>query len=346
MRPLILRGHRMPITDLKFNKDNDLLFSASKDRYITLWSSEYGERIGTYVHDAAVNSIDVSNDSNYLISGDSTGNLYLWETSTGKLINKFPRKQISSLHSVNFDTTNDYISVAFGGRGAEDNGYIEIYKFKDLLSFNSEKKDKKPEPFHSILIPNKDKITKTKWCDLSKVIVAASEKGILYKYQVDNGELLLNEKVHDGEIMNIDLSPKEELLLTASKDGKAKVIDPDSFEVVSTMYPQNPTRNINACVFSPFISEEDEKNVKYHAFIAGGQEARDVTTTKTKKGGFDLLIYDCMFGEELGAIQGHFGPVNALAITSDGKIFASGSEEALVRVHKILNDEYKALERK
>ena len=53
-----------------------------------------------------------------------------------------------------------------------------------------------------------------------------------------------------------------------------------------------------------------------------------------------------MFGEELGAIQGHFGPVNSLAISSDGELLASGSEESSIRVHKINNDEYNNLERR
>ena len=53
MKPLVLKGHSKPIKDLQFNKDNDLLFSASTDRLTTLWSSEYGERIGTYSHDAS-----------------------------------------------------------------------------------------------------------------------------------------------------------------------------------------------------------------------------------------------------------------------------------------------------
>ena len=115
---------------------------------------------------------------------------------------------------------------------------------------------------------------------------------------------------------------------------------------MSELFPQNPVRNINACRFNPLISSTDEKVVKYHAFIAGGQESRDVTTTASKKGGFETLIYDCMFGEELGAILGHFGPVNALAVSSDGEILASGSEESSIRVHKINIDEYNNLERK
>jgi translation initiation factor 3 subunit I len=115
---------------------------------------------------------------------------------------------------------------------------------------------------------------------------------------------------------------------------------------MTELFPQNPVRNINACRFNPLISSEDEKVVKYHAFIAGGQESREVTTTASKKGGFETIIYDCMYGEELGAIQGHFGPVNALAVSSDGELLASGSEESSIRVHRMNNDEYNNLERK
>ena len=341
MKPLVLKGHSKPIKDLQFNRDNDLLFSASTDRYITLWSSEYGERIGTYLHDAAVYTMSIDDNSKYLMSGDSTGCVYLWEASNGTLINKLLMPNVPSIRSVNFNYLNDLVSIAYGGRTLKSNSIIDIYKFDDLL-----KKEKNTKPLKSIIIPNNDKISKTRWCDLGKVIIAASETGKLYKYDYESLNLLLDKKIHDNIIMDIDISPKEELIITAAKDGKAKILDPDNFDVMSELFPENPVRNINACRFNPLISEEDEKKVKYHAFIAGGQESRDVTTTTSKKGGFETLIYDCMFGCELGAILGHFGPVNALAISSDGELLASGSEESSVRVHKINNEEYNNLERK
>ena len=341
MKPLVLKGHSKPIKDLQFNRDNDLLFSASTDRYITLWSSEYGERIGTYLHDAAVYTMSIDDNSKYLMSGDSTGCVYLWEASTGTLINKLLMPNVPSIRSVNFNYLNDLVSIAYGGRTLKSNSIIDIYKFDDLL-----KKEKNTKPLKSIIIPNNDKISKTRWCDLGKVIIAASETGKLYKYDYETLNLLLDKKIHDNIIMDLDISPKEELIITAAKDGKAKILDPDNFDVMSELFPENPVRNINACRFSPLISEEDEKKVKYHAFIAGGQESRDVTTTTSKKGGFETLIYDCMFGCELGAILGHFGPVNALAISSDAELLASGSEESSVRVHRINNEEYNNLERK
>ena len=341
MRPLVLKGHTMPITNLQFNKDNDLLFSASKDRYITLWSSEYGERIGTYYHSAAVYAMNVDDNSKYLISSDSTGFVYIWEACNGEIVHKFTIDKIPLISSVYFNYNNDLISVGYGNRGANSDSHVDIYKFNELLT---KKKDVKP--IKSILIPNKDKISKSRWFDLGKSIIATSESGMIYKYDFESEKLLLQKKIHDSIIMDLDISPKEELILTASKDGKAKVLDPDTFDVMSELFPQNPVRNINACRFNPLISSEDEKVVKYHAFIAGGQESRDVTTTTSKKGGFETLIYDCMYGEELGAVLGHFGPVNALAVSSDGVILASGSEESSIRVHKINNDEYNNLERK
>ena len=341
MRPLVLKGHSKPIKDLQFNKDNDLLFSASSDRLITLWSSEYGERIGTYQHDAAVYTMSIDDTSKYLISGDSTGCFYIWEASNGTLIHKLLMPNVPSVRSVNFNYQNDLVSISYGGRTAKSESFIDIYKFEDLL-----KKQKGTKPLKSITIPHNDKISKTRWCDLGKVIIAVSDTGIIYKYDYNSSKLLLEKRIHEKEIMDLDISPKEELIMTAAKDGKAKILDPDNFDIMTELFPQNPVRNINACRFSPLISEEDEKKVKYHAFIAGGQESRDVTTTKSKKGGFETLIYDCMFGCELGAILGHFGPVNALAISSDAELLASGSEESSVRVHRINNEEYNNLERK
>ena len=341
MRPLVLKGHSKPIKDLQFNKDNDLLFSASTDRLITLWSSEYGERIGTYQHDAAVYTMSIDDTSKYLISGDSTGCFYIWEASNGTLIHKLLMPNVPSVRSVNFNYQNDLVSISYGGRTAKSESFIDIYKFEDLL-----KKQKGTKPLKSITIPHNDKISKTRWCDLGKVIIAVSDTGIIYKYDYNSSKLLLEKRIHEKEIMDLDISPKEELIMTAAKDGKAKILDPDNFDLMTELFPQNPVRNINACRFSPLISEEDEKKVKYHAFIAGGQESRDVTTTKSKKGGFETLIYDCMLGCELGAILGHFGPVNALAISSDAELLASGSEESSVRVHRINNEEYNNLERK
>ena len=143
MHPLILKGHSKPIKSLIFNNENDLLFSASSDRFITLWSSEYGERIGTYLHAAAVYTMDITKDSKYLCSGDSTGSIYFWETSTGELLKKIELDPIYSIRSVNFNKLDNNILLSYGGRSQKSESGILIYNFDDILKANCNQKDKK-----------------------------------------------------------------------------------------------------------------------------------------------------------------------------------------------------------
>jgi len=48
---------------------------------------------------------------------------------------------------------------------------------------------------------------------------------------------------------------------------------------------------------------------------------------------FKVRFFHSIFGEELGSILGHFGPVNCLTFSPDGRSFASGGEDGYVRLH-------------
>lgn len=73
MRPFALRGHERPINIVKFNYDGDLLFSGSADNKINMWESYTGERIGSFHAKTAVKTIDIDDNSSYLISGGLDG---------------------------------------------------------------------------------------------------------------------------------------------------------------------------------------------------------------------------------------------------------------------------------
>ncbi len=67
-----------------------------------------------------------------------------------------------------------------------------------------------------------------------------------------------------------------------------------------------------------------------------------VTTSSHKAGKFETKIYHKIFEDEIGGIKGHFGPINALCITPDGRSFATGGEEGYVRVHHLDADYFRA----
>lgn len=64
----MLHGHERAITQIKYNREGDLLFSVAKDHKPTVWFSANGERLGTYNgHSGAVWCIDVIRILNLII---------------------------------------------------------------------------------------------------------------------------------------------------------------------------------------------------------------------------------------------------------------------------------------
>lgn len=82
----MLHGHERAITQIKYNREGDLLFSAAKDKQPNVWYSLNGERLGTFVgHEGAVWAIDVNWDTTKFMSGAADNQLLLWDVKTGKV---------------------------------------------------------------------------------------------------------------------------------------------------------------------------------------------------------------------------------------------------------------------
>lgn len=66
----MLQGHERAITQIKYNREGDLLFSAAKDSKPTVWWSLNGERLGTFNgHGGVVWCLDVDWQTINLITG-------------------------------------------------------------------------------------------------------------------------------------------------------------------------------------------------------------------------------------------------------------------------------------
>jgi translation initiation factor 3 subunit I len=91
-------------------------------------------------------------------------------------------------------------------------------------------------------------------------------------------------------------------------------------------------RPVNAAILSPVLD---------HVVLGGGQDAMAVTTTSSKSGKFDAKVYYKIYEEEIGAIRGHFGPINALAFNPDGGSFTSGGEDGYARIHHFDSDYFR-----
>lgn len=69
MKPFHVRGTERAILSLKINFDGDLFFTGGQDGTINCWTTEIGERLGSYKASGAVKTLDITDNSEYLVSG-------------------------------------------------------------------------------------------------------------------------------------------------------------------------------------------------------------------------------------------------------------------------------------
>jgi translation initiation factor 3 subunit I len=313
MRPIALKGHERSITSVKFNREGDLLFSTSKSYSFAVWRTENGERIGTYNgHSGAIWSVDVDRKSKYVISGAADNTARLWEAETGKEVHRWIHQ--TPIRSVEFSFGNKQV-LAVTDSVLGKLATIFIYEMEDDIRELSSK------PVLDIVSRGEGKVLQATWGPLNKTILAAGEDGKVHVYDAKNGTVVKVISDHSKAVMNIAWNPQKTLFATCSKDGHCHLYDADTYERLKTYTTGRP---INACSISPTRPE---------IICGGGQSAESVTVTRVDSAQFKVKFFNMIFEEDMGAVPGHFGPVNALAYFPDGKGFVSGGEDGFVRIH-------------
>ena len=80
------------------------------------------------------------------------------------------------------------------------------------------------------------------------------------------------------------------MLITCSKDNTAKLLNPKTLEAVRVFNFNKPCRS--ASISPLFVAAEYQK---FLVLLAGGQDARDVTTTSAAEGGFQIKLMSIIY---------------------------------------------------
>ncbi|KAI9849945.1 MAG: translation initiation factor eIF3 subunit [Sclerophora amabilis] len=315
MRPILLQGHERSLTQIKYNRDGDLLFSTAKDQVVCAWFSANGERLGTYHgHQGALWTVDVDPTSTLLATGAADNTVKLWDIKSGKCVNtwEFP----TAVKRVEFSEDGAQLLAVTEKRM----GYLGTIVVFDIDIDPEAEQTTEP----SLKITCEDsKATVAGWSYLSKYIVAGHEDGSVSQYDAKSGEQLNNVQAHEPDLQVNDLqwAPDRTYFVTASKDKTAKIISARTLEVLKSFQTDTP---LNTAAITP---------KKDFVILGGGQAAMDVTTTSSRQGKFEARFYHRIFEDEIGRVKGHFGPLNTIAAHPQGQGYASGGEDGYVRVH-------------
>jgi len=310
MRPILLKGQERAITDLKYNRDSDLLFTTSKTNIFCVWYTDNGERLGTFTgHRSAVWAIDVEADSNKCLSGSADFSAKIWSVENGKEINSWSHK--APVRAVNFGVGDrQFLSVTDMVFGEPATVWVW-----DVNAGGS-------KAAHQITLGTESKINSAVWGPLNKTIITASEDGVIRVFDIRKSQepvKVLTE--HTKNVVQLNMNADKTLMISASRDTTARLYDAYDFENLKTY---NFERPLNTAAISP---------LKEEVLIGGGADAVNITTTKAGVNQFRCRFFHMIFEEDIGSVAGHFGPVNVLSYSSDGRGFATGGEDGYVRLH-------------
>jgi hypothetical protein len=85
--------------------------------------------------------------SKYLISGDNTGTIYIWEILTEKIIKKLEHDPILSVRSLDIlQNDQSQIMVVFSGRAKVAKSFITIYNINDILKYGETNSEEEKTP--------------------------------------------------------------------------------------------------------------------------------------------------------------------------------------------------------
>jgi len=309
----MLHGHERAITQIKYNREGDLLFSSSKDNKPNVWYSLNGERLGSFNgHQGAIWCIDVDYTTTRFITGAGDNSLKIWDCQTGKEIGNINSN--SSVRTCNFSYSANMVAYS------TDKALKHQCEIFIIDTKNVDDSIVNAEPILRIPITGA-RVSSMLWGALDETLFTGHENGEIIHWDLKTGKKLNSIKEHSALINDMQFNKDQTMFITASKDHTAKLFDAETLDHIKTYKTERP---VNSAAISPIAD---------HVVLGGGQDAMDVTTTSARVGKFDSRFFHLVFEEEFGRVKGHFGPINSVCFHPDGKSYSSGGEDGYVRIH-------------
>lgn len=228
-KQFLLQGHSRPVKSVKYNTDGDMFFSCSDDKLIIAWSNENAEKMGVYEGPSACKSLAVSKNTEYVIGAYSMEGVVIYEAMTGKEVFKFKCEG---------GYKTEYIELSHGDsellllNTKSGKSQIQLYNFKKLLD-----KDKKVRKVFNY----EDEIIQASFGYLNEKVYASTNKGKMMIIDVDSETTEVEEIICPHfPIFSFSFSKDFSMLASCSKDGKCRLMHPETLEVLKMYDKEAP----------------------------------------------------------------------------------------------------------
>jgi len=321
LKSYVLKGHEKPITKIRTTQEGDYFVSCSADKKALLWNMETLTAMGEYNCTGAVSDCSISNDGKSLYLCSRDGILFLFELETGnKIFGELPIKDcFSPIKSIELSPNNEIMLLLLTHFGKTTSGiYSYDPKTKQVKELTSK--------------PNSEKdMTRCKWIS-NDTFVYGDENGILFVHDIRQKDDVLNFEAHKGGAITDIESDRNDLLLgSTGKDGKCHIHDIRNVnDIISTFEAGYPLQTIGIAPFNDFYA------------VGGGQERSVITLTQRDMTMLMTVFVNAITGEEMVRLPGHFGTVNTIEFSNNGKTIISGADDGCIRISPLNNQVFQS----
>lgn len=110
-----------------------------------------------------------------------------------------------------------------------------------------------PKHTHELKAEKDVVYTKAVWGPKNETIIISTQHGKLIKYDIESARIMFESAPHKGEIFSLDMTYDYTMLMTGSRDGYAKLVNPDDLNEVKAYHYGKPCRS---AMISPLFDSD------------------------------------------------------------------------------------------
>ncbi|ERS95626.1 hypothetical protein HMPREF1624_08142 [Sporothrix schenckii ATCC 58251] len=323
--PTVLSGHRQAIVGAWFSRDQETIYTVSKDGALFEWQ---------YLKPPRPDGEESSSDDEESDDDDDDDRDMRWRIAQ----RHYFHQNNTSLRCAAYHAASNLLVAGFSS------GVFCLYEMPD---FNL---------IHTLSISQSDIDHVTINSSGEWLAFGASKLGQLLVWEWQSESYILKQQGHFDAMNALVYAPDGQRIVTTADDGRIKVWDIASGFCVVTFTEH--TSGVTACEFAR------KGNVLFTASLDGSIRAWDLVryrnfrtfTAPTRLSfacmavdpsgevvaagsvdSFDIHIWSVQTGQLLDRLSGHEGPVSTLAFAPDGSVLVSGSWDRTARIWSVFN---------
>ncbi|KAI0416730.1 periodic tryptophan protein 2 [Xylaria grammica] len=316
--PTVLSGHKQAVVGAWFSKDQETIYTVSKDGAVFDWQytrhpnappPDDDEEMGdandddmrwriVQRHYFMQNNADVRcaafhPDTNLLVTGFSNGIFGLYEMPDFNPIHTLSISQ-NEIDFVTINSSGEWLAF-----GASKLGQLLVWEWQS----------------ESYILKQQghfDSMNSLVYSPDGKRIITTADDGKIKVWDVDSGFCIVTFTEHTSGVTACEFAKKGNVLFTSSLDGSIRAWDLIRFRNFRTFTA--PTRLSFSCMAVDPSGE---------VVAAGSLDS------------FDIHIWSVQTGQLLDQLAGHEGPISSLAFAPNGSLLVSGSWDRTARIWSI-----------